>query len=586
MTTPSDSENTALPEDNRSNPVLRLRLWPAIVLVLLQVAVSYAFAGLGSTNIQSVVGLAVVPLFGTILLLLWWLAASRAPFRDRLLGLAVLVAALACIVFSQERNGEMLLVYAVPAMTIGAVFLLAITVRLRWPARRWIVLAFVAACTGLFSALRADTVGGNLAPLVSWRWSPSEAERSAALPLAEVHETAALPAAAGPGDWPAFRGPARDGRLTGVSFSTDWSTPPRELWRRKIGPAWSSFTAVGDFLFTQEQRGGDELVTCYRAATGEPVWVNRVAARFEDTMGLGPRATPTFDQGNLYTQGATGVLQCLDASTGNTIWKRDLAKDADTKVPGYGFSSSPLIVGNRVIEFTCGHEGKNAIAYDCATGEVAWTGGHGASAYTSPHLAVIRGVPQVLMVSDFGLQAFVPETGAPLWEHPWKVKTNPRCIQPLVVDGEAVMFGATGVSGSRLIRVEQAGASWNLEEVWTNKRFRPYFNDGVLHKGHYYGFDGDRLDCIDIQTGERRWEGTRYGGQLLLIADLNLLLILSETGDLALVQAVPEHFMEIARFNALPGKTWNHPVIAHGKLFVRNAEEAACYELKPPTNPA
>ncbi len=576
------SNTTDQNADRKNSPPdlgIRLRIWPAAFIVLAYLAVAYGFSRLGSTNIQSFIELVIVPLAAALLLVIWWLAASRAPWLDRLAGLVLLILANVWVVFTQERNGAMLLAYAIPTMTTGMVALLVLTYRLRWSTQRWIIIIFLVACAGVFTAMRVDTIGGNLAPIASWRWTPTEAERSTALARPATQATAVLPAQAGPDDWPSFRGPARDSRVVGTTFSTDWRKPPRELWRRKVGPGWSSFIAVGDYVFTQEQSGEEELVTCYSAATGEPFWVNRIKGRFEDTMGLGPRATPTFDQGKLYTQGGAGALQCLDASTGNTIWKRDLAADAETKVPGYGFSSSPLVVGDLVIEFSGGGDGKNVVAYNHATGDVVWCAGHRGDAYTSPHLASIDGVSQVLMIGDFGLQSFVPETGAPLWEHLWKVKTNPRCVQPLIVDSNLVMLGSTGTTGSRLLRIQKQETSWNIKEEWTSKKFRPYFNDCVMHKGDAYGFDGDRLVCVDMKVGERRWEGQRYGGQLLLFPEMDTLLVLSEAGEVVLVRAIPEQFTEMARFKAINGKTWNHPTVAHGKLFVRNADEAACFEL-------
>ena len=574
MDTPSDKVNSAIPGGNK--PARPLRIWPALVILLLQFAASRLVSLFGSTNIHSAVGLAVVPLAGAVLLALWWLAASRAPVLDRILGLLLLVALLWGVKYSR---GIMLLTFAVPAMTTGMVLTLAVTSRLRWPLARWAALAFAVGCAGVFLSLRTDEIGSGLAPVVSWRWSPTEAEASAAIPTAKANGTAVLPAQPGPADWPGFRGPNRDGILNGVRFSADWTKAPRELWRKPVGAGWSSFTAVGDYVFTQEQRGGDELVTCYAAATGEDVWVNRITAQFKDDMGLGPRATPTFCDGRLYTQGCTGVLQCLDAATGNTVWKRDLTKDAEARVPGYGFSSSPLVLDELVIEFSGGHDGKNAVAYNRATGEVAWRAGHGGDAYSSPQLAVIAGVPHVLMVCDYGLQSFVPETGAQLIDYHWKAEVNPRCVQPVVAD-DRVMVGTTGMMSARMVRIGKTGDAWTATEEWTSKKFRPYFNDGVLHKGFFYGFDGERLACVDITTGERRWEGKRYGGQLLFVADMETLLILGDAGDVVLVPATPEGFKETARFKAISGKTWNHPTIAHGRLFVRNATEAACFELQ------
>jgi hypothetical protein len=556
-------------------PAIRLRVWPALVILVAQFIASQLVSAFGSTNIHSAIGLAVVPLSAAALLALWWLLFSRAPVLDRILGLLLLAGAVLCVKY---LGGIMLLTFAVPAMLTGAVLVLAVTSRLRWTVARWVTAAFVLGCAGVFMALRVDEIGGGLAPVVSWRWSPTEAESSAAIPTAAANRTAALPAQAAPGDWPGFRGPLRDGILAGTSFSTDWSTPPRELWRKPIGSGWSSFTAVGDYVFTQEQRGAEELVVCYEAATGADVWVNRTEAQFQDDMGLGPRATPTFWEGKLYTQGCTGVLQCLDAATGTTLWKRDLAKDAEAHVPGYGFSSSPLVLGGLVIVFSGRSEGKSAVAYDRATGAVAWRGGHRTAVYTSPQRFTIAGVPQVLMVCDYGLQSFAPETGALLIDYPWEAEINPRCVQPIVVD-DRVLVGTTGFMSARMLRVQKDGEAWKVSEEWTSKKFRPYFNDGVPHKGFYYGFDGEKLACVDLKTGERRWEGKRYGGQLLFLADMETLLILGDKGDVALVPATPERFSEVARFKAISGKTWNHPTVAHGRLFVRNATEAACFEL-------
>ncbi|MCP4641100.1 MAG: PQQ-binding-like beta-propeller repeat protein [bacterium] len=559
----------------------RLRLWPALVILFLHFAAALGFWLWGSTNIHNAVALGIVPAVAGLLLIIWWLTASRAPWRSRLLGLALFSVALVEIVFAQEftNYGLMLLGYALPTMTTGIVILLALTYSVRWRFRRIVLALYMVGCAGVFTALRVDSVAGNLAPVVSWRWRPTAQDLSEAFPRSESQGTAVLPPQAGVGDWPGFRGVARDGRLVGVRFSADWSTPPREVWRRKVGPAWSSYAVVGDYLFTQEQRGEDECVTCYRADTGEEVWVNRVEARFEDAMGLGPRATPTFDEGKLYTQGCTGILQCLDASTGSMLWKRSLVTDADVSVPGWGLVSSPLLAGEFVIQFSGGGEGKSVLAYDRASGAEVWRGGHGTSGYSSPHVARIGGVPQVLMVGNWGLQALALETGGLLWDHAWKVSTNPRCTQPLLIGNDLVMLGTTGTMGSRLLRVHKNDAAWEVNEEWETNKFRPYFNDCVLHNGYVYGFHGDRFACIDVKTGQRQWAGKRYDGQVLLITDMDMLLVLSEAGEVALVDATPEGFIERARFKALTGKTWNHPVVAHGKLFVRNAEEAACYEL-------
>jgi outer membrane protein assembly factor BamB len=520
------------------------------------------------------------------------LFGSRVPVADRIVGLLLFVALQAWIVFAQVffegfhpralLEGAYLHMVSIPVMFTGIVGLLAVTIWVPWKKRRLVLVIMMILCTGVFTALRVDGVYGSLAPVLAWRWDPVAGELPAE--LIEVPdrpaEKAVLPAEAGPQDWPGFRGPARDNRVAGVTFATNWTNnPPREVWRRPVGAAWSSFAVVGDYVFTQEQRGDDECVVCYKAASGEEVWVNRVAVRFDNEMGGGPRATPTFDRGKLYTFGATGILQCLDASTGTTVWQVDVLADTDAEVPQWGYAGSPLVAEDLVIVFAGAGEGKGVAAYDRVSGNLTWCSGDGSHAYCSGHFAQVAGVPQVLMNSDVGVQSFVPESGEVLWEHRWHTKSNPRCIQPLFPDANSVLIGTAGGQGTRLLTVDQQEGSWRVEEQWTSKRLRPYFNDFVYHEGHCYGYDGKRFICMDARTGERRWRGSNYGGQVLLVSDMAMLLLLTEKGDVVLVDATAEGFHEVAGMKALENKTWNHPVVANGKLFVRNDREAACFDL-------
>lgn len=577
----------ANPEDLRQGclgPKVTLRVWPPVVIVVGQLLVKIGISFLGSTNIHNVIGLAVAPICAALFLTIWWMVASRAPMRDRLIGLALFAVVLLWVVFTQESNGVLLLAAALPTLTTGVVGLLVVTFRLRWSARRWVLVGFMITCAAVFTAMRVDSIAGDLTPILAWRWSGSKGQplSHTTVPSRQrVGATAILPDQPGPGDWPGFRGAARDGRVLGTVFSTDWGVSPPELWRRPVGVGWSSFAAIGDYVFTQEQRDEVEVVVCYEAATGDEVWVTGTNVRFEDTTGSGPRATPTFHRGKLYTLGATGVLLCLDASSGDTIWRRELTADANTKVPKWGFSSSPLVVEDRVLVFAGGREEHGLMTFACDSGEPAWSAGAGAEGYSSPHWTGIYDVSQILMSSNFGLQSFDPATGDLLWEHAWKVRTNPRVVQPLVLETGSVLLGTAAGMGTRSLGIRKYAGGWHVEEQWTTTSFRPYFNDFVYHNGNCYGFDGNRLTCIDAATGARQWRGPRYGGQVLLVADMDTLLILSEEGEVILVSAIPDEYREINRFKALRGKTWNHPVIAHGRLFLKNAQESTCFELVP-----
>jgi outer membrane protein assembly factor BamB len=366
--------------------------------------------------------------------------------------------------------------------------------------------------------------------------------------------------------------------IRGVQIATDWSqSPPAQLWRRPIGPGWSSFAVSGDLLYTQEQRGADEVVSCYRVSTGEAVWRHRDATRFwESNGGAGPRGTPTLSNGRVYAFGATGILNVLDAGNGAVAWSRNVAADVHAKIPMWGFSSSPLVVDDVVIVAA----GGKLAAYDVATGNSRWSGGGGGFSYSSPHLVKIDGVSQVVFMSGPGTTSVAPATGKVLWEHTWP---GGAIVQPaLTADGGILIntISMNGGLGIRRLAVTHGAGGWTAAERWTSTGLKPYFNDFVVHKEHAFGFDGSILSCIDLQDGTRKWKGGRYGnGQLLLLADQDLLLVLSEEGELALVKATPDQFMEIARFPALEGKTWNHPVLVHNVLLVRNDHEMAAFRL-------
>ncbi len=309
------------------------------------------------------------------------------------------------------------------------------------------------------------------------------------------------------------------------------------------------------------------------------MWRHGDAIRFwESNGGAGPRGTPTLAGGRVYAMGATGLLNALDAATGAVAWSRNIANDTETKIPTWGFAGSPLVIGDVVVAAASGR----LAAYDVATGTRRWVGpAHGGS-YSSPHRLTIDGVAQIVMLSDAGATGVNPTDGTVLWEHAWP--GGGAITQPARVGERDFLFSMVGDAaagvGTRRVAVARGPGGWAATERWTSTGLKPYFNDLVVHKGHAYGFDGSILACIDLQDGKRTWKGGRYGnGQLVLLADQDLLLVLSEDGELALVRATPDQFSELARFPALEGKTWNHPVVVGDVLLVRNGEEMAAFRL-------
>lgn len=606
------------------DPVSSLRLWPGIALAAFALLARFGLpVAMPDTPIFGMdAGLAGLlgSVIGTLGILLWWLFFSRAPWSERLgalvvMGVAVFATkAVAHPSIAGAGQGYLIYLGGIQLMTLALV-LWAVASRGRSVGvrRASMAAALVAAC-GLWAILRTDGVSSSLLGSdYHWRWTPTAEELLLAkaanepVPVVAVPVATAVPAeapapvaaatpvapAAAPeivtvdpaladvasvAEWAGFRGNARDSVIHGVRINSDWSTsPPNQIWRRAVGPGWSSFAVHGDLIYTQEQRGDEEMVAAYRLSTGEPVWRHGDAVRFyESNGGAGPRATPTLYKGRVFAHGATGIVNALDARTGKVLWSHDSSADTGVPVPGWGFSSSPLVIDDKVIVAASGA----LIAYDAATGERRWLMKSRGGSYSSPHLLTLDGVDQVVLMGGQGTTGVAVADGTVLWTNEW---AGAPMVQPALLAGGDLMItsaDAMGGLGVRRLGLAQGPGGWAVIERWTSRGLKPYFNDYVIHRNHAYGFDGNILSSVNLETGERAWKGGRYGnGQMLLLADQDLLLVTSEEGELALVSATPAKYTEIARVPALNAKTWNHPVIVGDVLLVRNGEEMAAFRL-------
>ena len=563
-------------------PQKPLRLWPGVVAVILQWLVRFGIPIVVPG--ETVIAIGVFGgLLGGLAIVVWWAFFSRAPRFERWGAIVLMIVALATTSrfihesIATAQMGMTLFIYSIPILSLAFVVWAVATRRLPDRIRRASMVFTILLVCGMWTLLRTEGMTSDIGHKFAWRWAETPEGRLLAQTGDEPIALQSAPVATETeAEWPGFRGPDRNGIIRGVRIETDWAaSPPVELWRRPIGPGWSSFAVHGDLLYTQEQRGDDEIVACYKVTTGLPVWKHRDTARFFGADATpGPRATPTLNDGRVYTFGATGILNVLDAGNGAVIWSRNAASDADTKVPVWGFASSPLVIEDLVIVHVTG----TLVAYDLATGDPRWFGPVG-TGYSSPHLSTIDGVEQILLLSGVGVTSFAPVDGTILWEHPWPQED--RILQPtLTPDGDILL--STVLKSMRRITVGHGPGGWTIEERWTSNRLKSNFNDLVVHGGHAYGFDGPYLTCIDLKDGTRKWKGQRYGGQIVLLADQDLLLVLSEKGELALVVAAPDQFTELARFPAIEGKTWNHPVLVGDVLLVRNAQEMVAFRLSLP----
>jgi outer membrane protein assembly factor BamB len=317
----------------------------------------------------------------------------------------------------------------------------------------------------------------------------------------------------------------------------------------------------------------------------------------------GPRATPTVFEGRVYTQGATGIVHCLDATNGKVIWSVDTSEKFGADNLVWGKSGSPLVIDDLVVvnvgapEDATAQESYSAslVAFDRETGEVRWTAGNRVTAYASPVLATIQGERQILQLNQDFLTSHRATDGKILWEHPWpgNSSSNATCPQPIpLTDDRLLLCKGYGI-GASLLQVAKVGDDYAITPLWQQEILpvlKTKFANVVLRDGYVYGLDGTMLQCVELESGEEQWKKRRspdFGhGEIMLIGDA--MLVLSEQGELVLVEATPEEYRELGSLQALSDEeiTWNNPAFSSPYLLVRNSREAVCYRLPLAESPS
>ena len=434
---------------------------------------------------------------------------------------------------------------------------------------------------GAFLCLRFDGLDGSLQGTMSLRWSPRGEDKFLAAQGSIGTTKGAAVVKLQPGDWPGFRGPERDGRLTGVRIAADWNqNPPKELWRHRVGPGWGSFAVVGDSLYTQEQRGTAGIGGLLRRRT--------------PASKSGPTTTPRAST----RRWAAPVPRHADVPRRQDLRPRrqrpaqlprrgDRRRRVDARHRGrfggdpahWGFSSSPLVVGDVVTVIAAGSDEKSVLGYDAASGKPpVWSAAAGKTSYSSPQPAKIDGVEQVLCLTEKGLTAFDPAKGEVLWKYD-QPQAMHRVLQPTLVGDSDVLL--TSFTGTSRVHVRHDKDGWKTEEVWSSPALKPNYNDMVVHDGFAYGYDADNFVCVSLEDGRQKWRtkavrqrpGAAAGRPGPAAGPVGKAVCGRAAGGDAAGRK------EVGRFPVFEEKTWNHPVVAHGKLFVRNSDWAACYQL-------
>lgn len=404
-------------------------------------------------------------------------------------------------------------------------------------------------------------------------------------------------------------------------------------WRIGVGEGWSSFAVDRGLAITMEQRGDQECVTAYRLIDGEPVWIHRVAARHENALGgIGPRTTPRIDGARVYTQGATGVVVCLEFETGEMVWQVDLVPlggwdlaASEAALP-WGRSASPLVVQNEAIGSeesadaklvvlplggpetanpeTAGPDsaddvGRALIALDAASGREVWRTGPEQISFASPVEMTLGGQRQIVSVNEGTVTGHQIETGRRLWSFDWPGRslTGPSCASAVPAGPNQFLLGKGYGGGSSLARVIRDGDQWSTEEIWhSNRLLKTKFNHTVVRNNIGYGIGNGSIEAVELAESDwadladsestvprRLWRGKRSGrvgqGQLLLADDV--IIAQAESGEVRFIAADPNQYDERFVLPALSSKTWNIPTLAGRFLLVRNDREAICFELPP-----
>ncbi len=379
-------------------------------------------------------------------------------------------------------------------------------------------------------------------------------------------------------DWPQWRGPNRDGISSETGLLDAWPKGgPPLVWKiQGLGEGYSSAAIAGGRLFIQGQQGNEEYVLAYDANTGKQLWRVHTGIAFNESRGHGPRSTPTVDGDRLYALAADGMLVCLETATGKTVWGYNIVDHFHGQVPHWGISESPLVDGDHVI-VTPGGRGAAVVALDKMSGKLVWQSQSGTAGYSSPMIYSAGGSRRVVVFTADAAMGLDLATGALQWRYERVANGVANIATPIVHGGEIFLSSDYG-TGCVLLKASAAG---DASEVYFNRDMRNHYSTSVLVGDYLYGFSSSILTAMKFETGEVAWRDRSVGKGSLIYADRHL-YALGEDGVVGLLDATSAGYHEISRFEIPKGgyPTWSQPVIANGKLYLRDQDNLFCYNLK------
>lgn len=377
--------------------------------------------------------------------------------------------------------------------------------------------------------------------------------------------------------WNQFRGANRNGVATEPNNPAQFSADgPKLLWKKELGAAFSELTISEDKVYTMiseklDSVTGSEFIAAFDAKTGDQIWRTKVDSCFFDQFGDGPRSTPIIGDNNIYGLSSYGKLTACSKKDGKLLWQVDFINKFKSTIPQWAFSSSPILIDNNLIVEVGGTEKRAFMCFNKNTGDELWKNGAGTATYSSPAIATIDNEKIIIFANGRKLHALNTQ-GDTLWTY--KSHSANTMAMPVVFDTNKVFVSSVRSSGFIVLEIKNN----KPHEIAKGSSMKNDYSSSVYHDGCIYGFHTATLQCISLETGEKKWTKRGFGkGSLIRVNDQ--LLVLSDKGKLIQIKATPEAYQEMGSFQAIQGKSWTAPSYEKGKLYVRNLTEMACYDL-------
>jgi outer membrane protein assembly factor BamB len=383
-------------------------------------------------------------------------------------------------------------------------------------------------------------------------------------------------------DWSQWRGPNRDGKVTGFTAPEKWPTALAQKWKVTVGTGDATPALVGDKLYVFARQGDDEVTLCLSAADGKEVWKDKYAAQAVSGPAArhpGPRSSPAVADGKVVTLGAAGVVSCLDAATGKVVWRKD---EFPKVVPRFFTGMSPIVVDGMAIAHLGGQGNGGVIAFDLATGDVKWKWAGEAPMYSSPVLMTVEGSKQIVTLTEKSVVGVGLADGKLLWQVPFVPQGMAYNAATPIIDGQTVTFTGSG-RGTKAVKIEKQGDGFAVKDLWSNPQVATQFNTPVLKDGLLFGLsDKGNLFCLNAKTGETAWtDSTKRGGPFAAILDAgSCLLALPSNSELIAFKPGDKEYTELAKIKVAETPTYAHPVVAGNRVLVRDQDSVTLWTIE------